>query len=257
MKRERDSEDPQTGPGRAEKRFRAAPPPALQQPHNASSTSGGPFQNPNASPCLPALTPGHSDDSSCDSPELPSYMNSAAGDTEMRDYPEDDFAITRSHPSSPALPFALPERLNPRPQVDPSTSRIPTPIYGSFPPKVITNRGRDHSFMEVEESSETDNRHQPNNGKTHRIPSPISEDEMAMTPTTVAGARLSRLQVASNENMEMDMTGSDNSGKASAARGVKARSGATCKKKFYMGYRDDCPKCQAKVPGHNAHFLPL
>ncbi|KAK8193960.1 hypothetical protein BKA81DRAFT_409509 [Phyllosticta paracitricarpa] len=257
MKRERDSDDPHTSPSRAEKRFRAAPPPALQQSHNVMSTAGGLSQNPNESPCLPALTPGHSDDSSCDSPELPSYMNSAAGDTEMRDYPEDDFNITRSHPSSPALPFVLPERLNPRPQVDPSTGRIPTPIYGSFPPKATTHRASDPSSMDMEESSEPASRSRPNNGRIHRIPSPISEDEMAMTPTTVAGTRLSRLQVASNENMEMDTTGLDNCETACAAKGVKARNGAKANKKFYMGYRDDCPKCQAKVPGHNAHFLPF
>ncbi|KAK8195006.1 hypothetical protein HDK77DRAFT_156035 [Phyllosticta capitalensis] len=222
------------------------------------STVGGLHRSSNKSPCLPALTPGHSDDSSCDSPDLPSYTLSSAGDTEMQDYVEDDFSITRSHPSSPALPFVLPERLNPRPHVDPSTGRIPTPIIGSFPPKTTTHSSSDAGSMEIEGCSETATRRRSNNEKAHRIPSPISEDEMAMTPTTVAGSRLSRLQVASNENMDMDTSSHQNFGKDSSAQNPKLRSGtASGKKRFYMGYREDCPKCQAKVPGHNAHFLPF
>jgi hypothetical protein len=78
------------------------------------------------------------------------------------------------------------------------------------------------------------------------LPSPISEDYVE-TPTDITSSQLSRLSF-NGEDMEMDVP-----------RTGRARSGAITaeKKKFVVGYRDDCDKCRAKVPGHWAHFLPI
>ncbi|KAF2135385.1 uncharacterized protein K452DRAFT_363203 [Aplosporella prunicola CBS 121167] len=223
----------------------------------------------------PALTPGQSDDSGCDSPDLPPYMAASAhSDTDMQDCYEDDFNMLRSNPNSPALPFMLPERLNPRLPTD-STGRIPTPIYGSFPPasKAALPRGSsDISTMELEEpptpTTTSTSTSSFTRGRGRRMPSPISENESSVaTPTSEAGSRLSRLRVSADEGMDVDMpspasaTGSGFSSPRlhDPRAGGRSRSGAitTGKKKFFMGFRDDCPKCLAKVPGHNAHFLPL
>ncbi|KAL0264174.1 hypothetical protein SLS55_000120 [Diplodia seriata] len=222
-------------------------------------------QNRANSPCLPALTPGHSDESGCDSPELPAYA-----DTDMEDCMEDDFNAMRSNPNSPALPFMLPERLSPRHrETEPSTGRIPTPIYGHFPPKITSNEPtniRTTTLQELRAASMNARRSIANRDVGRDMPSPIREDDMALTPTTVAGNRLSRLHVSGrggddHDGMEMDSPTFESQRHAPAAaadsKPGRARSGAiTGKKKFHMGFREDCPKCQARVPGHNAHFLP-
>ncbi|KAL1635322.1 hypothetical protein SLS56_001745 [Neofusicoccum ribis] len=214
-------------------------------------------QNRANSPCLPALTPGHSDESGCDSPELPAYA-----DTDMEDCIEDDYGALRSNPHSPAVPFMLPERLNPRQhQADPSTGRIPTPIYSHFPPKITSNEPSEIKTTTLEElraASANARRSMAQRDVGRDMPSPIREDDMALTPTTITGNRLSRLHFSGpgDDGMDMDSPTFDPHRHAESKTG-RARSGAiTGKKKFHMGFREDCAKCQARVPGHNAHFLP-
>ncbi|OJD39755.1 uncharacterized protein BKCO1_2000307 [Diplodia corticola] len=243
----------------------------LSPPENFFQTKTLSFsQNRANSPCLPALTPGHSDESGCDSPELPAYS-----DTDMDDCIEDDFNAMRSNPNSPALPFMLPERRNPRHhETEPSTGRVPTPIYGHFPPKITSNEPsgipsniRPTTLEELRAASVNARRSMAQRDVGRDMPSPIREDEMAMTPTTVAGNRLSRLHVSgrggNDDGMDMDSPTTLDPQRHAAAMAAadskpgRARSGAiTGKKKFHMGFREDCPKCIARVPGHNAHFLP-
>lgn len=234
----------------------ACPPPPPQD-HFFQNKALSFSQNRANSPCLPALTPGHSDESGCDSPELPAYA-----DTDMEDCIEDDYGALRSNPNSPAVPFMLPERFNPRQQQsDPSTGRIPTPIYGHFPPKITSNEPsniRTTTLEELRAASASARRTMAQRDIGRDMPSPISEDEMALTPTTMTGNRLSRLHFCgrSDDGMDMDSPMPESQRSPDSKQG-RARSGAiTGKKKFHMGFREDCPKCQARVPGHNAHFLP-
>ena len=127
-----------------------------------------------------------------------------------------------------------------------------------------------------------------------RMPSPISEDEVEPdTPTAFTQSQLSRLTVDSghnslrgsverdatatsagwpgnkdwnkngewgkDENMEEEGAGHDGDDVAPVplARKGRARSGAfTGKGRFSMGFREDCEKCRARIPGHYSHFLP-
>ncbi|KAB2579930.1 hypothetical protein BFW01_g2521 [Lasiodiplodia theobromae] len=261
LKRPRADDDDDVSIRHFEKKHRndtACPPPPEHFFHTKTLSFS---QNRANSPCLPALTPGHSDESGCDSPELPAYA-----DTDMDDCMEDDYGALRSNPNSPAVPFMLPERLNPRQhQSDPSTGRIPTPIYGHFPPKITSNEPpsdiRTTTLEELRAASANARRSMAQRDVGRDMPSPIREDDMALTPTTLAGNRLSRLHFSGrgdSDGMDMDSpTFEPQRHLAAESKSGRARSGAiTGKKKFHMGFREDCPKCLARVPGHNAHFLP-
>jgi hypothetical protein len=120
-----------------------------------------------------------------------------------------------------------------------SGGRIPTPIHTTFvigaPPRTASAPTFHHQHINEARSS-----------MVAPLPSPISEDYVE-TPTDITSSQLSRLSF-NGEDMEMDIP-----------RTGRARSGAITaeKKKFVVGYRDDCDKCRAKVPGHWAHFLPI
>ncbi|ORY14783.1 hypothetical protein BCR34DRAFT_598910 [Clohesyomyces aquaticus] len=100
--------------------------------------------------------------------------------------------------------------------------------------------------------------------RSRRMPSPISEDEdIPDTPTALTQSQLSRLSVTSHhpasENMEIEGSKDDERappGVVTTPNKGRKRSGAfTGKGRFSMGYREDCEKCKAKVPGHYSHFL--
>jgi len=88
--------------------------------------------------------------------------------------------------------------------------------------------------------------------RDHAMPSPITEGDMD-AHTTLTGSQLARLSM-SGDDMEMD-----NDFPASTPTTPKkgrARSGAfTEKRKYVVGYREDCEKCRNHVPGHYSHFL--
>lgn len=206
------------------------------------------------------MTPTHSDESGCDSPELSPYA-----DTDMDDCAEDDYQALHSNPNSPAVPFMLPERLNPRqPHADPSTGRMPTPIYSHFPQKITSNEPaaiRTTTLEELRAASANARRSMAQRDLPRDMPSPIREDGMPLTPTSMTGNRLSRLHFygsGDDDGMDMDSpTFETHPASSPESKMGRARSGAVMgKKKFHMGFREDCAKCQARVPGHNAHFLP-
>ena len=119
------------------------------------------------------------------------------------------------------------------------------------------------------------------------LPSPISEGD----PDALAGGRLARLSVVGDDAMDVESEEAGKSVASSAMRvdestrdnatvqktsvqlfsPAKADRSATThstherrrsltipsdKKRFCMGYRDDCEKCRLRVPGHFSHFLP-
>ncbi|OCL06111.1 hypothetical protein AOQ84DRAFT_441043 [Glonium stellatum] len=253
-KRRRDDNDSDSGDERYQKKSRShsfqdleqySPPHTL--PLRPSETPPRNFGFPNA------MTPAHSDHSSHNSP-VPLFDEVHFPDDQTDvDMEDDDLDIICSQPpDSPLAPFLRPARLNAQLFQEPSCGgRIPTPIHGSFYPRLPSRSTSDVSNMDLEDAVVvTTSRKQPE--RDRRMPSPISEDEV--DSTTMTESQLSRLSVRGTEGMEMDETA--RSAGPTAKRG-RARSGAiTDKRKFSMGYRDDCDKCKARVPGHYSHFLP-
>ncbi|OCK78715.1 hypothetical protein K432DRAFT_356302 [Lepidopterella palustris CBS 459.81] len=213
-----------------------------------------------------AMTPAHSDTSSNNSPApLLDKADTSGPQLNDVDMDDDDLDIIRSQPpDSPFAPLMRPPKLNAQLFQEPTNAggRIPTPIHGTFYPCLSSRSVNDISNMDLEDSPLQllpvgISRKQPD--RDRRMPSPISEDE-ADTPTTMAESRLSRLSVAGIEGMEMDeeaMQRSETVSSTTMKKKGRARSGAiTDKRKFSMGYREDCDKCRARVPGHYSHFLP-
>lgn len=81
-----------------------------------------------------------------------------------------------------------------------------------------------------------------------------------------AAMQMSRLNMDAGENMDVEEEHTSRVSPnpanvftlASPNKGRK-RSGALSaeKRRFAIGYRDDCEKCRNRVPGHFSHFLPL
>ena len=119
------------------------------------------------------------------------------------------------------------------------------------------------------------------------LPSPISEGD----PDALAGGRLARLSVVGDDAMDFESGEAVKSVATSptkidvntqdsaivqtssveplnpARTDLPAATGSTHerrrsltapsdKRRFSMGYRDDCEKCRMRVPGHFSHFLP-
>ncbi|KAF2268053.1 hypothetical protein CC78DRAFT_576604 [Lojkania enalia] len=201
---------------------------------------------------------------------------------------DDDLDIINSQPpDSPMAPFHLrPAKLNPDLFSSGlnNTGRMPTPIYPTFHAPRGTGMaglgypssglaGGSHSVFGV---SNPDNhpilqppppRKQPqlDQDRSRRMPSPISEDEdLPDTPTALTQSQLSRLSVTSHtgnppDSMDTegnaDMTAQLPGAGTTPTRGRKRSGAFTGKGRFSMGYRDDCEKCRARIPGHYSHFL--
>jgi hypothetical protein len=169
------------------------------------------------------------------------------------DMDDDHFDITCSQPpDSPVAPFLRPPRLNAQLFQEPGAGgRIPTPITGAFYPRLPSRGVSDINAMDdLEDATALPiplmQMWKPPE-RDRRMPSPISEDE-------ATESQLSRLSVGGVEEMDMEDVVRSPTMHAKTGR---ARSGAiTDKRKFSMGYRDDCDKCRARVPGHFSHFLP-
>ncbi|KAF2834743.1 hypothetical protein M501DRAFT_999990 [Patellaria atrata CBS 101060] len=218
-------------------------------PFRPSEHSPHPFWRPTT------ITPAESEESAGESP-----VTQPDSDMEM-DEGNDIFGPLPS-PDTPAFATPLrPARLHWQAMQQFPGGRIPTPIHSNFYTnnntflKMTSRSNSDVSQMELEHlvsGSQQTSRILP--GLDRRLPSPVSEDEMD-TQTSIAGSQLSHLSVVDEEFMEVDRNETMLSEPPKRGR---ARSGAiaTEKKKFSMGYREDCPKCQARVPGHYSHFLP-
>jgi hypothetical protein len=206
-----------------------------------------------------------------------------------------DFVVGSPPPDSPAVNSFRPPPMRPA-KLDPTlfgqdsgrsnTGRIPTPMYPNFP----ASRGTAHStggigyptsgmaggigamslpggllsvpkepILQTPPVSKKQGYIEQD--RSRRMPSPISEDEdLPDTPTAFAQSKLSRLTVASiPEHMDYETTEGEPPppGVVTTPTTGRKRSGALSGRgKFSIGYRDDCEKCNQRVPGHFAHFLP-
>ncbi|KAF2086747.1 hypothetical protein K490DRAFT_66530 [Saccharata proteae CBS 121410] len=244
-----------TSPFDCRKKPRASPRAIMFQPSASSSTPFSSYQLHPGSPLgLLGLTPAQSDDSSNESTGPPSGALPPAADMVMQDCPEDNFQLARFRPDPPANPLSQPSQLGSPFHHDPSNGRLPTPIHSNlqFKPGSRASNHLDTMEMDVARTSYASS----NSSRTHRAPSPINEDDSGSTPTDIAGSRLSRLSFEPDENMDLD--GPDPEEPRVSPRTGRARSGAILgKKKFVMGFQPNCKLCRERVPGHNAHFLPL
>ena len=151
-------------------------------------------------------------------------------------------------------------------------SRIPTPIYGHFQEAnlLATNTVQPETgwrngdvltgSMDIDEPPTCQTTLLPTRSRqsSRTLPSPISESGPD-TPTSATEGHLARLTViGSDECMDVDSSDPDDSPEPFflPLRGRKRSIAVpTEKRRFCMGYRDDCEKCKARVPGHFSHFL--
>jgi hypothetical protein len=210
-------------------------------------------------------------------------------DVEMND---DMVSIVGSQsPPTPIQTPSRPAKLAPAPYRGLlSEARVPTPIHDNFFPGGIPGIPRssgDVSNMDLEDSMPQTVRSPMAPPPTrrfalrdHPMPSPIREalhspslqspranlmsptQSGAMETSIAAATQLSRLSMGGDgtEAMETDEVQKENliANGLSPKKG-RARSGAISSQKmaFSYGYRGDCDKCRARVPGHNAHYLPI
>jgi len=95
--------------------------------------------------------------------------------------------------------------------------------------------------------------------RDHAMPSPITEGDIDPTAALLTGSQLARLSMSGNgsDHDTMDTDESPATETPTTPRKGRARSGAfTEKRKYVVGYREDCEKCRHRVPGHYSHFLP-
>ncbi|KAG6995816.1 hypothetical protein G7Y79_00041g077680 [Physcia stellaris] len=151
--------------------------------------------------------------------------------------------------------------------------RLPTPTYGHFP---LSNRG-ELSTPDVSPKTHSNNKSAilRRGLPTLLPPSPISETEFESPTAAGMGDLLSRLQMNSSPSDGRGKNSSDNGNPARAKQGRRmavdqgrlgvdhqqgqttttTQSGKGEKTTLAMGYRGDCEKCRARVPGHFNHFV--
>ncbi|KAI9845043.1 MAG: hypothetical protein M1838_001923 [Thelocarpon superellum] len=156
----------------------------------------------------------------------------------------------------------------------PSTqTRLPTPIFGSFflhPPSARRNRD---SNLIAEDPNDPMSKYR--NLERRGLPSPISEgDDGLLSPLSGAGTMMGRLGVGTSEALveeedgveRMEVVPDTPTTPTEFPRRGRSRSrradGKDCaegpgegKPVLSMGYRADCEKCIAKVPGHYSHVI--
>lgn len=138
-----------------------------------------------------------------------------------------------------------------------SGGRIPTPRWGHF-------RSIDTSIDMIDAPSMTANPSatQLEPGYTQkqrrRLPSPISEDESmpfpanTVSPSGMAEEMMYRLDMGLDSSCaSTEYTERARSPTAEEPTSIQTRG----KAKLSMGYRADCEKCRARVPGHYNHVI--
>ncbi|KAF2097210.1 hypothetical protein NA57DRAFT_77464 [Rhizodiscina lignyota] len=258
---------------------------------NAESTprlSSLPLRNtfphfPNSQEYRPTSNPGISDESTDGSPVSTNSPPEFSSDVDM-DMDDDMVSIVESHsPPTPIQPTNRPAKLAPAPYRGLLTSegRVPTPIHSTFfsgGSPSIPRSSSDVSDMDLADvrpqiqivRSPMAPPPRKSGYRDHPMPSPIRESlqsprEVPMPSPTQNGSmetsiatanQMSRLSVNGGDSMEVDDARSSD---GFSPRKGRARSGAlsTQKTRFVMGYREDCEKCRAKVPGHFSHYIPM
>ena len=157
--------------------------------------------------------------------------------------------------------------------------RIPTPIYNHFPSaddiamSVDTPESIDVDDLDMAATSSQAGQQDFDRElmllRRHRLPSPISEDETMISPTSGAGGMLGRLNVCNNgpecvsgsrgwgvsEQPHGRYEGSAEPRGWWKGKAKEKEHGKTGKTILSMGYRADCEKCRTRVPGHWSHFI--
>ena len=235
-------------------------------------------QRPLPKPLLtPAVTPGQSSDDDTESPPHHSSMlpyslvqiNTAqihgpAVSTFPNDIDSDIDMGGCQSPTSPAPSDSRAASFANDPYVSSQSSqnifsggRIPTPRWGHF-------RSIDTSIDMIDAPIMTENPSatQVEPGYVHkqrrRLPSPISEDEsMLFSANTVSPSGMTE-EMMNRLDVRLDGSCSPTEDvlrverlPAEEAASIQTRS----KAKLLMGYRADCEKCRARVPGHYNHVI--
>ncbi|KAI9837161.1 MAG: hypothetical protein M1837_003122 [Sclerophora amabilis] len=155
-----------------------------------------------------------------------------------------------------------------------ANDRLPTPMFGTFPESVLSNpqhqyQNRSAALINGNTGSSTDTSDLAYQHHLHRrrLPSPISEDEDALTPMSIteAGDVMGRLSVNGEHDRyqrdsgSMDVEGAfDPTYDGDPGRGRsrhRPNGDKQGKPALAMGYRADCEKCRARVPGHYSHVM--
>ena len=133
--------------------------------------------------------------------------------------------------------------------------RLPTPTYGHFPPL------SSHPALYTPDVSPKTH---PNKTALLRRgpptllpPSPISENEFESPTASNMGDLLSRLQMSNSSGGKNSNEG-DSPSRAKLGRRMAIDQGQMSgggKTTLAMGYRADCDKCRARVPGHYNHVV--
>ena len=144
-------------------------------------------------------------------------------------------------------------------------ARLPTPIFGSF--FLHPASAQNHNEMKMDGVDASDPTSQYRFLERRCLPSPIREvEDGLLSPMSAAGEVVDRLDIRHAPCvMELDdnqaRPSSPNEGGNRQRRGrsrsrrADGKDRAEGKPVLSMGYRADCEKCRAKVPGHYSHVI--
>ncbi len=214
------------------------------------------------------MTPPSSNGSAATSPApILSPLDVDMDDSDM-DMMHSPLSPTQARPSRPF-------RLNPQSLAhNPSGGRLPTPIHSSFLPtsRRVSVPVRDGLGITDAGSFFGGSFHHPAKARIpscpsvlptsmeHSLPSPISENGPETPTTAAAGNQLSQLSMIGEEGMELDMAETSVAVRLPLSQpgGIPSpvHEGTGSKRRFSMGYREDCSRCRERVPGHFSHFIP-
>lgn len=145
------------------------------------------------------------------------------------------------------------------------SNRIPTPRYGSFflrPPS--QQGGSDIAMGEMEAAvmRSMGLRSHEVVVENRMLPSPISEGDgwrrHALSPILGADEMMGRWTVETEHQdgkMEMEIPEKTSPSQAHPGRSRIEHGAGRGKPMLVMGYRADCEKCRARVPGHYSHIV--
>ena len=234
-------------------------------------------QRPLPKPLLtPAATPGQSSDDDAESPPSHSLISYPSGQINAAQihvppvsiFPNDNDSDTDMGGCQPlSSPSPLDSRAASFANVTNGSSqesqhifsggRIPTPRWGHF-------RSIDTSIDMIDAPLVTGNPSATHlePGYTHRqkrrLPSPISEDESMLLPANTISPTGMTEEMMYRLDMRLDNSCSSTKhisraeiSPAEEPVSIQARG----KAKLSMGYRADCEKCVARVPGHYNHVI--
>ena len=133
------------------------------------------------------------------------------------------------------------------------SGRIPTPIHSSFATHIRAEKATLHHDTDFADDEAMINRFR----RGRRLPSPISEGESS--PNIIAEG-FGEMQMDHESSQDLEKNTPTKKGHTRSKHSLRSwtgsgEMGSTTKRTFSMGYRNDCEKCQNKVPGHFNHII--